>query len=146
MLTLVLDMESDGANESDPAERDYRKRLSDSIERMETEYDKALLTLNPAAITVSLALYNQLLTASKVPHCVTLLHIAWLCWIVATLCTLASFLLSKKAMEHALDRHCEGILNGSNYKSVLNECTVYLNWSAGIGFLFGVIFAAIFFK
>jgi hypothetical protein len=57
----------DEAPVSDPAAVEYRKRIQDAIERMEIEYDKALLALNPAAITVSIALYNQLIAAAKVP-------------------------------------------------------------------------------
>ena len=131
---------------SDPAAIEYTKRVHDSIERMEIEYDKALLALNPAAITVSIALYNQLIAAAKAPPDTWLLHIAWLCWVVATVSTLLSFLLSKMALQQALAKFEEGQLTASNYKSPLNQWTVIMNWVAGGGFLLGLICAACFFR
>lgn len=129
----------------DPEATEYIKRLRDAIERMEIEYDKALLALNPAAITVSIALYNQLIAAAKVPRNTSLLHLAWGFWLVATVSTLASFLFSKMALQKALDEFEEGKLNASNYKSPLNQATIFLNWASGAGFLLGLFFAAIFF-
>jgi hypothetical protein len=95
----------------DPGAIEYKKRVQDSIERMELEYDKALLTLNPAAITVSIAMYNQLIAVTKgVPRETALLHLAWLCWLSGTICTLLSFLLSKMALQKALAKYEEGQL------------------------------------
>jgi hypothetical protein len=130
---------------SDSAATEYKKRVQDAIERMEIEYDKALLALNPAAITVSIALYNQLIAAAKVPPDTWLLHIAWFLWLAATVCTLLSFLFSKMALEQALAKFEQGQLDASNYKSGLNRVTTIMNWAAGGGFLFGLFSAAIFF-
>jgi hypothetical protein len=98
---------------SDSAATEYKKRVQDAIERMEIEYDKALLALNPAAITVSIALYNQLIAAAKVPPDTWLLHIAWFLWLAATVCTLLSFLFSKMALEQALAKFEQGQLDAS---------------------------------
>jgi hypothetical protein len=111
------------------------------------EYDKALLTLNPAAITVSIALYNQLIAVTKgVPRETALLLLAWLCWLSGTICTLLSFLLSKMALQNALAQYEEGQLDASNYKNVWRHATGALNWAAGGGFLFGLVSAAFFFQ
>jgi hypothetical protein len=50
----------------DSAGLEFRKRVQDVMEKMELEFDKALLALHPLAITISAALYNQLV-AAKIP-------------------------------------------------------------------------------
>jgi hypothetical protein len=130
----------------DPVAAEYKNRLQNNIERMEIEYDKALLALNPAAITVSIALYNQLIAATKVPNDTLPLHIAWGWWLFGTICTLFSFLLSKIALQEALAKYEEGQLDTSNYNNVWHQATGVLNWASGAGFLFGLISAAFFFQ
>jgi hypothetical protein len=146
LMRPIKRSEPTNASDAKAAAVEYKSRLQNSIERMETEYDKALLTLNPAAITISIALYNQLIVASKVPRHIWLLHSAWGSWGIATLMTVASFLLSKMALDEALKKFDEGRLYASNYKSPLNQATEILNLLAGAGFLLGIAFAAFFFK
>jgi hypothetical protein len=52
--------------------------FSQMIERMELEYDKVLLALHPLGISVSAALYNQMIGSKVKIHSVWLLHVAWI--------------------------------------------------------------------
>jgi hypothetical protein len=84
---------------------EHRKRLQDLIERMELEYDKALLALHPLGISVSAALYNQMLAAKITIQSVYILHWSWVVWILGIVATLVSFRTSVKANLLALDQH-----------------------------------------
>jgi hypothetical protein len=52
--------------------------FSQMIERMELEYDKVLLALHPLGISVSAALYYQMIGSKVKIHSVWLLHVAWI--------------------------------------------------------------------
>jgi hypothetical protein len=79
-----------------------RKRVQDVIERMELEYDKALLALHPLGISVSAALHNQMIGSKVKIHSVWLLHVAWMVWGLGIIATLLSFRTSVLANERAL--------------------------------------------
>jgi hypothetical protein len=92
----------------DTAFWDYRKRVQDVIERMELEYDKALLALHPLGISVSAALHNQMIGSKVKIHSVWLLHAAWMVWGLGIIATLLSFRTSVLANERALEKHDQG--------------------------------------
>jgi hypothetical protein len=124
---------------------DHRKRIQDLIERMELEYDKALLVLHPLGISVSAALYGQML-GSKVPiRSVGLLHWAWIAWILGIIATLGSFRTSVLANRDALEKHDSQEHADFNYQpGIAERLTVIFNWSSGVLFVIGVILAALF--
>jgi hypothetical protein len=122
---------------------DHRKRVQDVIERMELEYDKALLTLHPLGISVSAALYNQMIGSNVKIHSVWLLHIAWIAWILGIITTLGSFRTSIFANRTALDEHDIG-QQASDKAGTPNLLTTIFNWSSGILFIAGVVLSALF--
>jgi hypothetical protein len=149
-----LDEQPSGDADPQPADRnfdssfwDHRKRIQDLIERMELEYDKALLVLHPLGISVSAALYGQILASKVKIHSVGLLHLAWIAWIFGIIATLGSFRTSVLANEDALEKHDTGAGAEANQKPVMTErLTTIFNWSSGILFVAGVILAALFFS
>ena len=153
--TMNADPEGQSASEIEAARRDedaareYRKRLQDVIERMELEYDKALLALHPLGISVTAALYNQMIGAKVEIHSVWLLHSAWIAWGFGIFATLLSFRSSIRANSIALDQH-DLELNDqdqdvdANHKSGWRTLTVFCNWSSGGLFVIGVALAAFF--
>src|SRR5258706_14564881 len=69
----------------------YRDRMLDAMERMELEYDKALLVLHPLGISVTSALFVSLLNAKAVIPDRSLLFISWSIWTAGVILILASF-------------------------------------------------------
>src|SRR5260370_37533574 len=86
------DEETTASDDVTASERiEFRNRVQDAIEKMELEFDKALLALHPLGITVSAALYNQLI-ASKIPiRSQWCIFSAWIFWILGITSTLVSF-------------------------------------------------------
>ena len=112
---------------------------------MELEYDKALLVLHPLGISVSAALYNQMVSAKVKIHSVRLLHLAWLAWIIGMLATLVSFRTSIKANRWALELHDLGERWETNSKArCYNFRTTFCNWSSGLLLITGVVLVALF--
>jgi hypothetical protein len=134
--------EIEAARSDEDAAREYRKRLQDVIERMELEYDKALLALHPLGISVTAALYNQMIGSKVEIHSTWLLHFAWAAWVAGILATVLSFRSSILAISVALDQHDED--QPANRKSVWQTVTVICNWSSGLLFVIGVALAAFF--
>jgi hypothetical protein len=145
-LKRTSDEETTASDDVTASERiEFRKRVQDAIEKMELEFDKALLALHPLGITVSAALYNQLI-ASKIPigsqWCI---FSAWIFWILGITSTLVSFRTSVISNRRNLDRFDEETLDHSNYKDAWSDCaTTSLTWGSMFCFVLGVVFAAAF--
>jgi hypothetical protein len=124
---------------------DYRKRVQDLIERMELEYDKALLALHPLGISVSAALYNQMIGLKVQIHSLWLLYFAWIAWGLGIIATLGSFRTSVCANRNALEKYDVGEHTDANHRlGMANALTTILNWSSGALFVIGVGLAALF--
>jgi hypothetical protein len=124
---------------------EHRERIQNLIERMELEYDKALLVLHPLGISVSAALYNQMIAAKVKIHSVSLLHWSWLAWIVGMSATLVSFRTSVRANRWALELHDRGERWETNYKARCYDLlTTICNWSSAVLLIIGVVLAALF--
>ena len=106
---------------------------------MELEYDKALLALHPLGISVSAALYNQMLTSKVQIHAEVLLRLAWFAWGLGIVATLWSFQTSIRANRKALEKYDASAEHGSG---MFERLTTFLNWSSGVLFVAGVALAA----
>ena len=140
------DEETTASDDVTASERiEFRKRVQDAIEKMELEFDKALLALHPLGITVSAALYNQLI-ASKIPiRSQWCIFSAWIFWILGITSTLVSFRTSVISNRRNLDRFDEETLDHSNYKDAWSDfATASLTWGSMFCFVLGVVFAAAF--
>jgi hypothetical protein len=98
------------------------------MEKMELEFDKALLALHPLAITISAALYNQLVAATIPPRNRWLVLVAWGSWILGIICTLLSFRTSVISNRRNLDRFDEGKLHASNYRDAWADCATPISY------------------
>ena len=105
----------------------------------------ALLALHPLAITISAALYNQLV-AAKIPFRNRwLVLVAGGSWVFGIVCTLLSFRFSVISNRRNLDRFDEGKLHASNYRDAWVDCaTSVLTYGSMFFFVVGVILAAAF--
>jgi hypothetical protein len=115
------------------------------MERMELEYDKALLVLHPLGISVTSALFVSLLNSNSIIRHRGILLIAWLIWIVGVIFTLFSFVLSSNmhklaAFEWRANR--EPSENPTVRR--LGFWTDFTTYGSGVLFVIGIIAAAVF--
>jgi hypothetical protein len=145
--SICRSRETDAMRTSNDRSWEHRKRLQDLVERMELEYDKALLALHPLGISVSAALYNQMLAAKITIQSVYLLHWSWVVWIGGIFATLASFRTSVRANQLALDQHDLGQQLDENCEAKWYDLlTTFCNIASGLLFVAGVCLAALFFS
>ncbi len=123
----------------------HRERLLNTVERMELEYDKALLVLHPLGISVTSGLLVGLLNAHAVIKDYLFLYLAWITWILGIAMTLRSFQLSAKMHRIAADEWSEN--REPNEHAQIKSLSYWVGrlnlWSGG-ALVLGITFAAIF--
>ncbi len=132
--------------ELSPEERAaFRDRLLDTVERMELEYDKALLVLHPLGISVTSALFVSLLNSHSVIRHREILLFAWSIWILGVIATLLSFVLSAKMHKVAAAEWREN--RDPSDKLLVRRLGFWIgvtNYGSGFLFVLGIIVAAVF--
>jgi hypothetical protein len=123
------------------------KRTYDTIERMELEYDKALLILHPLGISVTsgllVALWNN--SATILPLAYACLYLAWIAWVLGIIATLRSFRISVDLHSRVLDFLRDNKdPTGDDAVETYNRRNRWVTRFSGIAFVFGVSLAAIF--
>ena len=81
----------------------YRTELLRLQESMQSEYDKAVLTLSGAAFAGSFAFLKEVMGVAKLAT-ESFLQLAWFFWGVAMVAVLASYWSSARAMEKAVEQ------------------------------------------
>jgi hypothetical protein len=126
--------------------KDDRNRTYEMLQRMELEYDKALLILHPLGISVTsgllVALWNN--HATITPFAYLCMYLAWVAWLVGIVATLASFRISVALHQRVLrfllaDQNPtgdDGVESGNRWNTRATYCS-------GIAFVTGVLLAAI---
>jgi hypothetical protein len=96
-------------NDPDPvadAKERYRASLLQLQEKMQTEYDRTVLSLSGGAFGVSVLMIKELIGAKKAIGSAPL-TLAWIFWGMSVLAVLCSFFSSAQAMEIAI-KHIDG--------------------------------------
>ncbi len=79
----------------------YRQALSLLQEKMQSEYDKAVLALSGGAFGVSVLLIKDIIGTSRAESSVCL-NLAWVAWALSITSVLISFYTSANAMEETI--------------------------------------------
>jgi hypothetical protein len=123
----------------------HRDRLYDAVERMELEYDKALLVLQPLGISVTSALLVALWNNHAKIDSYFFIYLSWILWILGIAATLASFRLSAKLQTQAVVEWIENRDPHNKHTIKVLGCIVeYLNWASGGLFVAGILSAGLF--
>jgi preprotein translocase subunit SecY len=122
---------------------DYRKALQDAGQRMQTQYDTAIMALSGGALGVSMTFLKDIVLAKGVHNGVALL-IAWSCWGASVTCILISFYSSVAAFRKAVDQLDEKTIYVQKPGGTSDCATKVLNFLAGLFFVLGVIFIVVF--
>jgi hypothetical protein len=121
----------------------YRDSLLSLKEKMEAQYDKAVLTLSGGAIGISITFTKELIGKDHL-NAPNWLVTAWLCWSASLAAILWSFYTSAKAMETAILQTDQHALYRERRGGIFDWLTRYLNAIAGALFIFGLVSITVF--
>lgn len=123
--------------------REYREKLLELEQQMQSSYDKAVMTLSGGALGISLTFIKDV--ASKTPlHAPNWLLCAWICWGLSITGVLFSFFSSSMALRRAVRQTDIGTMYMEAVGGPWNIVTSILNPLAGLLFLLGVIAICVF--
>ena len=122
---------------------EYRKMLLEAEQKMQSSYDKAVMTLSGGALGRSLAFIKDIADKTSLKSTGWLLT-AWVLWGFSVTLILASFFTSSLAIRRAIRQTDEKLIYIEFAGGVLNRITSWLNPLAGGFFFLGVIAIVIF--
>lgn len=122
---------------------DYRKQLQALEQKMQSEYDKAIMALSGGALGVSMTFLKDVVLDQGV-HGGNFLLGAWICWGASVTCTLFSFYTSAQALRRAVQQTDDRAIYLEMVGGKFNCVTKILNFSGGALFMLGVILIVFF--
>ncbi len=122
---------------------EYRKMLIEMEQRMQTSYDKAVMTLSGGALGISLAFTRDIADKASLKSTGWLLT-AWILWGLSITIILASFFTSSLAIRKAIRQTDEQSIYREFAGGVFNRITSWMNPLAGGFFFFGIVAIVIF--
>jgi hypothetical protein len=124
---------------------EYRNGLVASYQRMQGEFDKAVLVLSGGALGISMTFIKEILSGR--PTCTGYFLGAWIFWGISICATFSSYFtsaqLQQKAIEH-VDKKDIYVVFDEMTKSAWYRWTSWLNIAAGICFVLGVAMMIVF--
>ena len=109
--------------------------------------DRAILTVSAAALGFSLAFIKDIVPLTEA-ECLFFLYSSWVCFVLATICTLVSFFTSQHAIEVQLERahryylmREDAAFDGQSRSAAL---TNWLNKAGAVFFVAGMLAACVF--
>src|SRR5438309_1680590 len=116
----------------------YREALLALEQKMQADYDKAVMTLSGGALGVSFAFLKDVLGHRELVSPIWLLA-AWICWGLSVTCTLGSFWTSALALRKAVRQTDEREIYIQQPGGKFDWITTVLNAAAGLLFFAGVV-------
>jgi hypothetical protein len=121
----------------------YRQSLLELEQKMQSSYDKAVMTLSGGALGVSMSFLKDVVGTQNVQGGKFLLA-AWICWGLSVTGTLASFYTSSCALRKAVQQTDDKTIYLELCGGRFNLLTKILNFGAGLLFLAGVASIVVF--
>lgn len=128
--------------ENDPLQR-YREHCVSAGQKVQEDYDKAVLTLSGGALGVSFAFIKDVIGPGAITHPRLLLG-AWIVWGMSVVITLASYWFSGRALRKAINQIDAGNIHGKVPGGAYAGITESLNAVGGLLFVTGVILMVFF--
>jgi hypothetical protein len=122
---------------------EYRKMLLEAEQKMQSSYDKAVMTLSGGALGISLAFIRDIADKTLLKSTGWLL-ISWVLWGLSVTFILTSFFTSSWAFRRAIHQTDEKSIYIEPAGGFLNRITSWLNFLAGLLFFLGVIAIVVF--
>ncbi|RYD67243.1 MAG: hypothetical protein EOP84_30655, partial [Verrucomicrobiaceae bacterium] len=116
----------------------YRASLLDVAQKMQSDYDKGVITLSGGALGISLVFLKDVVGSNAWANAGFLL-VAWMAWGASILCILASYFTSDQALRTAAEQVDLQLIYLKLAKSPWVTATKVLNAGGGLVFFAGVI-------
>ena|SRR5438105_2049328 len=120
------------------------KEYADNLSKVQTDYSKNLLNLAGGSLALSIAFLKDIV-GNNVSTFNWSLHVAWICLILSLASNLLGSIYSqysfKNLIAYVQNNYCR-----TEYKTGLSysNCTWWFNTAAGVLFLLGIVFLALF--
>lgn len=125
--------------------QNYRSNLLELQQKMQSEFDKAVMSLSGGALGLSFAFLKDIVKTTPLKDTSCLIA-AWISWALSISCILFSFMSSAAALGHAIKQTDQKVIYLETQGGAFNTATKYLNIAGGIFFLLGVIAISFFMK
>lgn len=130
-------------NEEPSALASYRQHLVFASQKAQADYDRNVMALSGGAIGVSLILLRDIIRQSG-GQARLLVVGAWIAWGASILVVLVSFLLSKSALDTAINQVDAGLIYEQKPGKGFSTVLPLLNIGSGLLFLIGIVLLAVF--
>jgi hypothetical protein len=130
-------------NKGPNPDAEYLNCLKENENQAIDLFDKTILALVSGAFAVSFAFLKDIVKPEVVGHKGWII-LAWTCWCVTLTCNLSSFYCSHLAMRNAQRKFREGIRDEKLLSGRFGTAVEWLNPSAGVVFMIGLISMAVF--
>lgn len=121
----------------------YRQWLIAAEQKSQEDFDKTVLSLSGGALGISFVFLKDIIGVNHVQE-VTLLFISWVAWAFSTFVILASYYLSRLALQKAIKQIDDKTIYQSRAGGSYALATAILNALGAILFLIGVCFMTAF--
>jgi hypothetical protein len=115
----------------------YRDLLQQIEMDMQSQYDKAIITLSGGGLGISLTFLKDVVLAHGIKGGWFLIA-SWVSWGFSLACVLYSFASSARAMRRAVDQTDSGAIHREPRGGVSDIVTGILNLASGLSFAFGL--------
>lgn len=123
----------------------YRSLLLNIEQKMQSDFDKAVMTLSGGALGISFTFLKEVVKATAIKSSGWLLC-AWILWGASISCVLFSYFSSSLAMRKAISQTDEEKIYVEAEGGFFNKVTYVLNPAGGILFLLGIVAIALFMR
>ncbi len=115
---------------------DRTKLLLEIRAESERQFDRQIIYLSGGALVFSIGFVKDII-GNEEPVCKWMLILSWVCFSVALIINLFSYLSTKKAIDH-------DILGKEKYSKLFNTLTNILNWISILNLLTGLFLVILF--
>ena len=123
--------------------KEYRTSLIQTIEKLNDNYDKLIITLSGGALALSLAFLKDIVKETPICEPVYLI-LAWCLFILSLTCVLGSLLFGIAAHRKAIKQVDVGTIYKEHPGGIYSRLTAVLHYIGTIFLIVGLIFITIF--
>lgn len=123
--------------------KEYRSGLIQTVEKLNDNYDKLLITLSGGALALSLTFLKDIVKDTPI-HSPSYLLLSWGLFIVSLTCVLGSLLFGIAANKKAIKQVDEGTIYNEIPGGIPAKLTTYLHYFGTVFLIAGLVFMTIF--
>lgn len=123
--------------------KDYRTGLIQTVEKLNDNYDKLIITLSGGALALSLTFLKDIIKENSI-HSPNYLILSWGLFIMSLTCVLGSLLFGIAAHKKAIKQVDAGSIYKEEPGGIFSKITTFLHYIGTAFLIAGLIFITIF--